>query len=152
MLRIWLSAAFSVALLLGCGGGEGPELGSVEGTVTLDGDPLPNATVTFTPRDGGRLSIGITDDDGHYELKHTPSRDGALIGKHRVTITTASSKTGADGNDIEIPEKLPANYNAETELERDVEAGSNEFDFELDSKGRIYKEGDEKREISPTCC
>lgn len=151
MTRSVLTLSLAVAVMVGCGGSDGPDLGTVEGKVTLDGNPLAKATVTYSPVDGGRQSFATTDDDGYYSLKHTPSRDGALIGKHKISITTATSTTNANGDDVETPEKLPAKYNAETELEREVEAGSNEFNFELKSGGRVYKEGDEKRETSPTC-
>ena len=47
----------SVALFCSAGCGEGapsdtPELGSVTGTVTMDGKPLANVTVTFEPETG----------------------------------------------------------------------------------------------------
>lgn len=151
MTRSVFTCSIGVALIIGCGGGDGPELGTVEGKVTLDDNPLAGATVTFSPVDGGRQSFATTNDEGYYYLKHTPSRDGALIGKHKVSITTATSKTDADGNDIEVPETLPAKYNAETELEKSVEAGSNEINFDLKSGGRVYKEGDERRQAAPDC-
>ena len=45
---------------LGCGPG-GPEIASVEGKVTLDGKPLPNAAVVFIPENG--RPAGATTDD-----------------------------------------------------------------------------------------
>ncbi|MFW6172061.1 MAG: carboxypeptidase-like regulatory domain-containing protein, partial [Planctomycetota bacterium] len=72
---------------LGCGD-SGPERGYVEGTVTMDGEPLPDAVVTFQPEDTGRPSYGKTDENGHYELQYTSDKKGALVGMHRVTIST----------------------------------------------------------------
>src|SRR5690606_23808547 len=39
----------AMLLLAGCGGADGPELASVSGTVTLNGQPLPHAVVQFQP-------------------------------------------------------------------------------------------------------
>jgi len=137
--------------LVGCGGGgsDNPDLGSVTGTVTLDGKPLPNATVEFTPTggEGGRPAVAVTDDDGEYELEYTPGNYGATPGSYQVVITTATTTTDAEGNDVDVPEKLPAKYNANTELKAEVKAGSNKFDFALDSKGEIANE-----EEDSDCC
>ena len=64
------------------------DFGYVEGTVTIDGEPVEKATVGFYPQ-GGRGSIGATDSDGHYELRYTSSQKGASVGEHKVTIKTA---------------------------------------------------------------
>ena len=80
MYRISFSLVLLVTLI-GCGGDSDlPDLGSVTGTVTLDGKPLPNATVEFTPVDGGRPSVAMTEDDGEYELEYTPGNFGATPG------------------------------------------------------------------------
>jgi hypothetical protein len=67
----------------------------VSGRVTLDGQPLAGAVVTFqplrpeNPRAGG--STGRTDAQGQFVLTLIdPPTPGALVGKHIVTITTAT--------------------------------------------------------------
>ncbi|QDU63809.1 hypothetical protein Pan216_46900 [Planctomycetes bacterium Pan216] len=124
---------FSLTLLTGCGGGEKPDLGTVTGTVTLDGEPLSNAEVFFQPEQG-RPSVGQTDADGDYELLYTVRRKGAQLGKQTVRISTATMKEDDEGNTIEIPEKVPPQYNSETTLVVEVVPGSNDFDFDLKSK------------------
>lgn len=143
------------ALLIGCGRGDGPELGTVHGRVTLDGNPLPKAKVTFTPMDesGARPAAAITDNDGNYELKYSVQHNGAPPGKYQVQITTATTTSDDQGNDVEVPEKLPAKYNASTELVKEVQAGDNTIDFPLDSKGKVYK-GEKKprrQQLPPSC-
>lgn len=125
-----LSSVFLLAAWLlvvpGCGSSDGrPELGRVEGTVTLDGAALPGATITFQPAQG-KSSRGVTDAEGHYELVYLRDIKGAVVGSHTVTITTASEASPQ--------EKLPARYNANTELKKEVAAGSNTIDFALESK------------------
>ena len=118
--------------LAGCGGPE--NVASVRGVVTLDGQPLPDATLEFQP-EKGRPSFGKTDEEGYYTLLYTPEHDGAEIGKHQVRISTASESTDpATGEMKTEPEKVPAKYNVKSELTAEVEAGSNEINFDLTSK------------------
>jgi len=126
-----------LTLCVGCGGGEeGPELGQVSGVVTLDGQPVASADVTFTP-DQGRPSMGQTDDEGKYRLRYSAESDGALPGMHSVSISTQRDQTGGEGDQPLVPaqeERIPAKYNEETELSREVSAGENTIDFELTSE------------------
>ena len=110
----------------GCGGSsDRPELGQVEGTVTLDGNALAGATITFQPQQG-KASRGVTDAQGHYVLTYLRDIRGAAIGPHTVAITTATEASPQ--------EKLPARYNRKTELKKEVAAGPNTIDFPLESK------------------
>ena len=123
-----VTAALSVAG--GCGPG-GPAVGQVEGTVTLDGSPLPKAMIEFQP-DQGAPSYGETDAQGHYALAYTVRRKGALVGHHTVRITTAGEVTDeASGETVNVPERVPPWYHLQSQLECEVEKGKNEFDFEL---------------------
>ena len=109
---------------LGCGQGNRPELGQVNGTVTLDGRPLANATVLFKPQTG-RGSFGVTDQDGQYELFYIRDIKGAIVGTHTIRITTATENAAK--------EAIPSRYNLRSELQRDVERGDNTIDLELSS-------------------
>jgi len=125
----------TVAGLSGCGQSSGPALGQVTGTVTLDGQPLPDAMVSFYPDAGGRSAHGVTDSSGKFLLRFTGMKDGALVDSHTVKI-----ETGVEMSESETQPKrkkiaqLPARYNKETELTAKVERGSNNFDFDLQSK------------------
>lgn len=76
---------FALICLLGCGRPAGPILAPVEGIVTEAGVPISGAMVTFYP-EAGRPSVGQSDDQGHYSLRFTADRDGAVLGSHQVTI------------------------------------------------------------------
>jgi len=122
----------------GCGGG-GPELASVSGTVTLDGQPLSDAMVIFIP-ENGRQAAARTDTAGKYVLTFKEGRQGAEPGKYKVRITTGrAAGEDDDGHETEpVPEKVPMKYNAQTELEYTVEAGKeNVADFPLESGGEV---------------
>lgn len=62
-------------------------MGYVSGTVTMDGERLPDAEVVFLPLDGQRVAMGRTDSRGRYELMYSSTVDGAMAGRYRVTIS-----------------------------------------------------------------
>jgi len=122
--------AVAAALLMvsgGCGSGTRPELGTVTGRLTLDGKPLTDAVVVFTPGSGGRKSMGHPDQDGKYELSYIRDIKGAKVGPHTVRVTTGNKMTGK-------PERLPPRYNTQSELTVEVEPGANVFDFDMTSR------------------
>ena len=79
-----LVAAFSVSVS-GCS--DRPDLAPAGGKVTLDGQPMPGAVVTFQPVAGGRLGTAETDADGVYQITtFGPDVDGAIVGEHFVGV------------------------------------------------------------------
>ncbi|MBA2117453.1 carboxypeptidase-like regulatory domain-containing protein [Bremerella alba] len=121
--------------LIGCSS-SGPELGTVDGTVTLDGNPLPKAVVSFRPVAGGRTAEGVTDENGNFIIEFAAGAKGALLGDHEIRVTTYREKVIGDNGRVEdpgVPEKVPKRFNEESELIRTVEPGSNHFDLELTS-------------------
>ena len=133
-----LAAVFLVmgtALIVGCNKSERPPLGTVRGTVTLDGKPLDGAIVSFSPIDGGRVSQDRTDPKGAFNLIYIGTTRGAKTGKHAVRITTAYESADASGQLVEHEEVVPRRYNGkDTELTADIKPGSNTVDFDLKSK------------------
>jgi hypothetical protein len=115
------------AMTAGCGSGDRPQLGNVQGRVTLDGKPLVHAMLRFHPTSQGRESFGTTDTDGRYELSYIRDIKGAKVDLHTVYIATGDVSVG-------IPEILPEKYNVKSELKREVKGGENEIDFDLKSK------------------
>lgn len=110
-------------LIAGCSGqGDRPDIGKVTGIVTLDGQPLPNASISFNQA-GFRPSVGQTDEQGKYELIYIRDVKGAAVGEHLVKI-----KVFGEGG-----KHVPRTYNSESELSRDVRPGKNEFNFDLKS-------------------
>ena len=120
---------------IGCA--EGPELGTVTGKVLQAGKPIPFAYVEFQPIDPpGTYGAAYTAVDGTYNIRFTKDRDGALIGKHRVTVRTSSV------DEIEVEDKstglmvipeLPEGYQARLALvyDHEVKPGSNEINLDL---------------------
>ena len=117
-------------LTAGCSSDDG--LATVTGTVTLNGQPLPNATVQFRPTSSdGVVAFGRTDAEGQYKLMRTVKVAGALPGEYSVSIRTADTLFSDGQDDTNQEERVPARYNDQTELTRSVEPGENTFDFAL---------------------
>jgi hypothetical protein len=124
----WLVLASGLCLLAGCG----DRVATVTGHVKLDNQPLKGARLEFAPEEG-RPSSATTDESGYYELKYLPKKNGAEIGKHKVVIYLPE-KMDDDGKKIPPAVVIPEKYNTKSELIREVNAGSNEIDFDLKSK------------------
>jgi hypothetical protein len=157
---IALMTVFGVALFNGCGGGPGdtPELGQVDGKVTLDAKPLDKATVTFRPEEG-RPSSGTTDSEGHYTLQYSTSETGAKVGKNTVSISTAQAEPEEeDCSKVEYEEEsvdpIPPKYNTESannpDMTVEVKPGENTFNFDLKSDGTRKASG--RRPVAPDPC
>lgn len=152
---LWPAAALSAALMLGCGGREFSE---VEGTVTLDGQPLAFVEVVFLPEstkgNEANNASAFTDADGRYQLfAARDNRAGTVLGPHRVIITDltmVADSTGA-GNPAQPgaaampgtkPRRFPKAYGdaAETPF-RDIEVGRGKqtLNFQLNSTKRPEK-------------
>jgi hypothetical protein len=138
-----LSCAASIlalfSLLIGCGDG-GPELASVKGVVTLDGQPVPNAVLTFVPQQGSP-SYGRTSREGNYELMFTDVKRGAMLGTHQVSIEVqrVSKEELAEmkAQGMDVPDKIveiPKAYRQAGALTAEVKRGSNAIDFHLEAK------------------
>lgn len=136
---------------VGCGKAA-PKLHPATGTVTLDGKPLADATVSFVPASGAP-SDGKTDDSGKYTIM-TSGRPGLPAGACKVTVSkfTSAGEMPAMApspddmrkmyekkkkGDVEKGE-VPAKYGrADTSgLSADVtsDAAKNVFNFELTTK------------------
>jgi hypothetical protein len=117
------------------------ELVEVTGTVTLDGQPLPEATVRFLPIVTGdepaRPSSALTTDEGEFALGYSTTKQGARPGKYRIYISTfRNPEPGLPGK----PETVPLCYNTETTLTEEVTAEQHEFTFNLQSDaGKIVQ-------------
>ena len=99
------------------------ELGAVNGLVTFHGRAQPNLCVDFIPAEGGRGSVGHTDQQGRYQAIYTNFKDGAVVGWHQVTISVPEVLDSSQN--IICPRKKLLSANVE------VHSGANRFDFDL---------------------
>lgn len=133
-------AVLACLAAVGCGA-EFPTA-NVSGVVTLDGEPLQNASLYFQPQrvDAspvvGPPSIGVTDAEGRYVLKTSEGTSGAVIGPHVVSISTFESRMvdpkNSDRQEVVSQERVPKRYRAASELTIAVpSSGVPDADFDL---------------------
>jgi hypothetical protein len=114
----------------------------VAGTVTMDGQPLPDGVILFSP--DGKASENSTGEtatikDGAFSL---PRENGLVPGSYRVSISHAPMETvktkakGALANPTRLgKEMIHERYNKKTELKAEIKAGGTKnLDFPLKSK------------------
>ena len=83
---------FSLGLMLtGCGSSKSPATIKVHGRITLNGEPVANASIVFVPKEthGTALKRPATADsneEGLYQLSSFEKEDGALPGDYLVSI------------------------------------------------------------------
>ena len=144
-VRLAALALLYGAACAGCGDSKEYELAPVSGVVTVDGAPAANVEVAFQPIGGaenptpGPSSSARADGAGRFELLTIRDEPGAVVGQHRVLITTPrparSSASDTDAGQPLHKELIPARYNTNTTLTFDVPAdGTTAANFELKTK------------------
>jgi hypothetical protein len=117
---------------------EGPKVVAVSGTATHNGAPIPNVELTFHPA-VGRPSWGFTDEAGHFSLNYTRDQDGAVVGKHKVTVRAKppgspeeefSGRSSAPPYMAELREKY--GDAADSPLEIDIQEAVSDLEIKLD--------------------
>jgi hypothetical protein len=81
----FLLAGLSLFLLAGGCTRSGPELVPIAGTVTYNGQPVPNVRIIFQP-DNGRMSWATSDASGHFLLEYDADHKGVKVGSHTVFV------------------------------------------------------------------
>ena len=121
-------AAGWLLLAVGCG----PQLMTIEGTVTLDGAPVETGTISFVPADGKGATVGGEIKGGSYRIQ---AEKEAALGSKTVNITSIR-KTGKmieagppapEGTMVEDLQTVSSTDSCE------IVAGENRQNFELKS-------------------
>lgn len=147
-----LLSLFVTSFCCGCSTAPQSDYGALElvqatGTVTLDGEPLPDAVVTFEAEDG-QFAFGLTDDSGRYQLQLDSVKKGVTTGTKVVRISTTRKILGLNSEedgDQEGPgegkskqnfnkELVPDAYNRNSDLKVEVTPNETVHDFDLKTK------------------
>jgi hypothetical protein len=155
MWRIYgpsILAAAVLCVVSGCGG-PGVNLVPVEGTVTLDGEPLRNKSLMFMEvAQEGTNAGGNTNDEGRYELLAqipgaVQDHKGIPPGRYKVLVFEPLIPIESKVDDemyepVFVPGEtrsggIPPAYQSfqTTPLEVEVPAGGGSIDLELTSRG-----------------
>lgn len=109
-----VAAAVAVLAAGGCSAAKPvsnrPQTHPARGRLTLAGQPLTGATVTFRPDGQGNGCSGISDAAGAFRLATFTAGDGAVPGKYRVTVTKFAA--GPPAPDVNAPGYAPPSASA----------------------------------------
>lgn len=145
----WSAACLASLCLCGCDSGPQSRYDTVSlvpatGKITLDGEPLAAALVSFEDPSNGTFSCGVTDGSGNYKLQLDSVKSGVTLGRKSVRISTATKILGvnadrdpnesSEGKPAPEPEKVPEKFNRKSELTTEVVSNQTEYNFELKSK------------------
>ncbi len=141
------TAVFRVAVFItamvacaGCGP-DLPETASVSGRITYQGKPVGEGVIVFHP-EKGRAATAVIAEDGSYSLTCFNREDGALLGRHRVTIesrritdpvTSPNFNPNTMSGELIVEWLVPERYSRPktTPLTAEVKPGRNTIDFDL---------------------
>jgi hypothetical protein len=119
------------AALVGC---SRSNMGTVTGSVTVDGEPAKVGAISFFAVDGRAPTAGAPIVDGQFKAQVKPGlcivqiRVSKVVGKKKIYDTPNSPVR-------EIwAEVLPAKYNDNTQLKLDVKRGENPQEYALTNK------------------
>lgn len=102
-------------VLCGCRGSR-YEIAEVRGTVTCNGKPVPKGIVIFSPIPEDRGSIedrpgkpgtAKTDENGNFVLSTYGDQDGAVVGKHEVSLGYRGQDWGGEDEEEESGQREP---------------------------------------------
>jgi hypothetical protein len=111
-------------LILACSDSGKFSTAIVNGKVTFQGNGVPTASVVFTPQAkdqstlSGKAASGTTNAEGSFVLSTYKQGDGAVVGKHFVSVSSGDA-------DKPLPGKTPP------DLVLEVKPGVNELTIEL---------------------
>jgi hypothetical protein len=124
------AAVLAFLVLLGCN--RGPAVGTVKGTVTLDGQPVDGGLIRLVPSDGNSQPADCQIAAGAYSITMP-------VGEKKVEIywtktnTSGPVDTASQGSE-KVVALVPSKYNVESTLTVMVEKGEAVKNFELTSR------------------
>jgi hypothetical protein len=150
-LLISICCLIALGCVIGCGSKNPLGVVKVTGKVTMDGQPVSGAQITFIPKSGGSGTLcgATTDSEGVYSLM-TPSAGeakGAVPGEYEITIIKITQEASPEDSipseerttpTSQAPPKiikhLPMKYEKTSTSglsETVAKGGKNVFDFDL---------------------
>ena len=128
--RALVVLSLTALLSAGCGG---TGRGSVRGTITVAGKPLPQGSITFLPAAGDRDPVTAAVIDGVYDTGPMPT------GAARITIMHSMTPPAPAGGDrasrrlpADTPRVPPMYHSPDTSgLSLPVQPGANTFDYDI---------------------
>jgi hypothetical protein len=108
---------------------------SLSGRVTLDGDAIPEGSITFMPVTGIGTTNGAEIANGSFSVRVSPGEQAVQIYANRPDLKRPVSKELKErGVEENVEQYIPAKYNRQSTLRVTVDKDTKEHNFELTSK------------------
>ena len=130
MQRSSLLAVVAVAMIAAATGcSKTPAVVPVSGKVLYNGKPMPYGYVLFQPEQG-QPAEGEIQSDGSFQLSSYGPKDGAVPGRHKISVRCFSGQKAGAAQEGSSPGKLmiPQKYTrfGMSGLSAEIKAGANE--------------------------
>lgn len=133
----WTPLGLLLTLLIttGCGSSSEVSIGTVSGTVFIDGQPAPaGLQLEFDPvTKGVRGSTAVTNESGQYEAEYSLSTKGVRLGTCVVKLVQPNVAPPAPG---QMPKRPFPNEYYEEIRQVTISGGHNTIDLEISKNGK----------------
>jgi hypothetical protein len=116
----------ATAVFAGCGGGG---LCDIHGTVTFNGQPVKKGAIKFLPPDGKGPTAAAIIADGAYATK--VAAGSKLVKIEGFNVKGTRNYPGSSVPCDILEQYLPARYNTQSELTRDITPSVRAYNFAL---------------------
>lgn len=124
-----------ILAIVATGCSRGPVMAKISGEVTVDGQPLKDGRILFTPEDGQGQTGGSTITDGKFQVEVPPAKMKVQINASQVIGKQAAYEGVPNSPMMDIvKEIIPKRYNDQTELREEIKPGAQSVKYELRSK------------------
>ena len=132
MLRFLQAGGFCLAMFVstavGCS--KRYDIVPVKGTLTYDGQPVPDMIVRFEPA-VGRPSDSFTDSSGSFDMSYTMDQMGVEVDTHKVTVFWPPTDDKALAKPPPLQQKVLADFKKHGPLEVTIEKPQSNFEIKL---------------------
>lgn len=116
-----------LVLISGCS--RGKPVGDVQGTVTVNGQPLAEGSIRFIPVNGDTAATGGLIKDGAFRVEVPVAQQRVEISSN--TIDKEKTPPNATADQIVMKSLVPPRFNFKSELKLDVVPGVNKPEYKL---------------------
>ncbi|PQO27198.1 hypothetical protein C5Y97_28565 [Blastopirellula marina] len=111
---------------------------NINGTVTMDGEPVEAGSITLTPVDGSSKVGGGAFENGTFSTRAAPGEMAVQIRGHEIVKLPHPTREQVErGLDTERHEIIPGAYNSASKLRITISPDNTTFDFALTKDGKI---------------
>jgi hypothetical protein len=127
--RTWAHClAVFATIFLGCN--KKYDIVPLKGTLTYDGQPVPDLIVRFEPA-VGRPSDSFTDANGSFDMSYTIDRMGVEVDSHKVTVIWPPKDGQANSKPSALQQKVLADFKTHGPLDVTIDKPQSNFEIKL---------------------